>query len=174
MRPETAVQIRALTQADLPAVCRIQAACYVSVTPESPASLLAKIQAAPQTCFLALASGVAVAYVLAMPWREGEAVPLDSACCELPGVPDCLYIHDLAVDPVAAGAGVGRQMISAVMAAAESLALASQCLIAVQGARAFWQRYGFVAQRATPSLRRKLAGYGEDAVYMTRRAPTGV
>lgn len=167
------VQIRPLTLQDLPAVCRIQAACYVAVTPESPESLAAKIQAAPQTCFLALASGAALAYVLAMPWREGEAVPLDSPSCALPGIPDCLYIHDLAVDPAAAGRGIGQQMISAVLAAAQTLALSRQCLVAVQGARTFWQRHGFVARPTTPALRQKLASYGEDAVYMTRSAPPG-
>ncbi len=169
-----AVRVRPLQVADIDAVCAIQAVCYQAVTPESPQSLAAKIAAAPASCFLALVAGKPAGYVIAVPWRAGTAVPLDAPTCVLPPAPDCLYIHDMAVDPAAGRAGIGSRLMAPVLAAAQVGGLTRQCLVAIQGADAFWRRHGFQAvSDVSADLAGKLAGYGPGALYMMRQAPAG-
>lgn len=164
-------EYRLLSPADIGEICRLQEVCYSADFHESPRSLLAKVLAAPQSCFLACREGRAVAYILALPWKAGEPIALDSACCSIPQAADCMYIHDMAVGPSARGGGAGRQLLERVHAVAERLSLRRHCLVAVQGAASFWERHGFRRQEAGSGIDSCLARYGPDAVYMERIVP---
>jgi len=50
---QTVIDVRMMTEADIPAVLEIQDVCYTEVTPESDASLHAKLSASQSTCFIA-------------------------------------------------------------------------------------------------------------------------
>ena len=87
-----------------------------------------------------------------------------AASAALPAPADWLYVHDIAVDPAWAGAGLAGKLLDAVLAAGRRLSLRRAMLVAVQGADGYWARYGFVAQ--PPPM--PVQGFGEGAVWMSR------
>ena len=89
------LKVRPMAVADLDAVLRIQAACYTAIEPESRESLQAKLQAAPDTCFVAVADQQPVAYAIAVPVAFPELPVLDQPYCEPPPHADALYLHDV-------------------------------------------------------------------------------
>lgn len=165
------IEYCSLTPADIGAVCRLQETCYQPAVHESAHSLQAKIIAAAHSCFLASKHGVAVGYVIALPWKIGLPIALDSPSCQLPVSADCMYIHDVAVCASVRGDGVGKQLLALVQAETERCLLSRQCLVAVQGAEAFWQGLGFQRLLADARMDAFLAPYGEDTAYMERAVP---
>lgn len=163
------LHIRSLLADDLPAVLTLQAQCYGDGLPESGESLAAKRAASPDTCFLACdPDGAALAYLFSLPWRAGSLPPHNAPACALPALPDCIYLHDLAVSPAARGSGAAGLMVARFFTAARALALPQACLVAVQASAPFWARHGF-AVVDDPALRpASLASYGEAARYMAR------
>jgi len=160
--------IRPMQPADLAEVLRIQAACFTELLPESEASLAAKLQAAPSHCWVAAAeSGLTLAaYLFALPWRAESPPALDAAECRLPEQPDCLYLHDLSVDPQARGCGLAQALVQRFLDGLAASGLDRACLIAVQNSAEFWGRWGFQPAPQTPALRVKLASYGPQAAYL--------
>jgi ribosomal protein S18 acetylase RimI-like enzyme len=156
---------------DMPAVLRIQAACYTAIVPESRQSLEAKLRAAPDTCLVAAAPNDAIpddiaGYLVAMPWRRGAPPELDAPDCRLPQQPDCLYLHDLAVAPAARGSGAAGALVAAFMQRLHAYGLAHASLIAIQASQPFWQRHGFGVVALDAARQAGLAAYGEDIAYM--------
>lgn len=164
--------VRPARLADLPAILHIQARCYTAIVPESAASMGAKVAAAPDTCFVACRDEHIVAYLLALPWRFDNPPCLDATDCPLPGQPDTLYLHDLAVAPEARGSGAADTLVQAFLAALARLPLPRASLIAIQGSAPWWARHGFAPAPVDDALRTRLAGYGEDAAYLSRPAAT--
>ncbi|MCK6395137.1 GNAT family N-acetyltransferase [Zoogloea sp.] len=164
----TSPLIRSARLADLPAILHIQARCYSAIVPESAASMGAKLAAAPDTCFVACRGEQIVAYLLALPWRFDAPPCLDATECHLPGQPDTLYLHDLAVDPAARGSGAADSLVQAFLSALARLPLPRASLIAIQGSAPWWARHGFARVPVDEALAARLAGYGEDAAYMAR------
>lgn len=130
----------------------------------------AKLAAAPDTCFVACQGEHIVAYLLALPWRFDAPPCLDDTECRLPGQPDTLYLHDLAVDPEARGSGAADALVQAFLAALARLPLPRASLIAIQGSAPWWTRQGFARVPVDEALGARLAGYGDDATYMVRLA----
>lgn len=162
------LQIRAMRMTDLPAVLEIQAACYAGQLPESAVSLGAKCAASPATCFVAEAAGTPAAYLIALPWVFASPPALNAAECELPALPDCLYLHDLAVAPGARKLGAGAALVAVFFAQLERLALRRASLIAVQDSAPYWRRHGFGPVVPAEPLSARLASYGAGIVYMER------
>lgn len=162
--------VRPACLADLPAILHIQARCYTAIVPESAASMGAKVAAAPDSCFIACRGEHIVAYLLALPWRFDDPPCLDAAECALPEQPDTLYLHDLAVAPEARGSGAADALVHAFLAALGRLRLPRASLIAIQGSAPWWARYGFARVPVNDALSVRLAGYGNDASYMSRSA----
>lgn len=161
------IQIRLMQPTDLPSVWQIQCACYSSLEPESQASLAAKRDASPQSCFVAVQGGVLLGYVISMPWLYRVVPALNEPVCNLPARADCLYLHDMAVAPVVHGQGVGQKLFEGVALAAGGFALSRLALTAVAGAEGYWQRQGFVRVEL-PVSAEKMAQYGGDITYMSR------
>lgn len=159
------VVVRAARLADLNAILQIQALCYTELEPESAESMGAKLQAAPQSCFVAEYQGQVVGYLLSLPWILHQLPALDSQTCQLPDQPDCFYLHDLAVAPAGRGLGVAQQLVQAFFAALAQSRLQAACLIAVQDSGAFWQRWGFQHLQADAALQLKLDSYGPGVEY---------
>ncbi|WP_428503785.1 GNAT family N-acetyltransferase [Roseateles sp.] len=160
--------IRPMQPTDLAEVLRIQAACFTELLPESEASLAAKLQAAPSHCWVvaATAEPALAAYLFALPWRAESPPALDAAECRLPEQPDCLYLHDLSVDPQARGRGLAQALVQRFLDGLAASGLDRACLIAVQNSAEFWGRWGFQPAPQTPALRVKLASYGPQAAYL--------
>ncbi len=163
-------QIRLMRREDIDDVLTIQAACYTAIVPESRASLLAKLDASPSTCFVAehiagAQQGMA-GYLFAMPWRLSTPPQLDAPNCILPAHPDCLYLHDLAVAPNARKTGAGQALVAVFMERLSTLPLQHASLISIQASAPYWQRHGFRIVAANAAIEAKLASYSTDAVYM--------
>lgn len=166
-------RIRPLLPADLAAVVRIQAECYTEIVPEQPASLAAKMQGAPGTCFAAEAHQV-VAYLIAVPVVFPHLPMLDAPAFALPPGADTLYLHDLAVAPAGRGTGAGEALVRSALRAGAASGLRQACLVAIQGSVRYWQRFGFETMAVpSPAIAAKLASYGPAAQLMTAplRAP---
>lgn len=178
MSPFPKSLIRPMQPADLAEVLRIQAACFTELQPESEASLAAKLRAAPAHCWVALAAAASptgaqgcglAAYLFALPWRAESPPALDASDCVLPERPDCLYLHDLSVDPQARGRGLAQALVQCFLDGLAASGLDRACLIAVQNSASFWGRWGFGPAAQTPALRVKLASYGAEAAYLELR-----
>ena len=160
------LEIRSMAERDLDAVLAIQSSCYTEVAPETLHSIRAKLVASSTTCFVAVASGEVVGYLIALPWEFANPPVLNLERCELPQRPDCLYLHDLAVVPKARGLGVGVKLVETFFKVLERLRLPRAALIAVQGSSAYWERFGFQIASTDADLRAKLLSYGTHVVYM--------
>ena len=160
------LQVRTAHQVDIEAILAIQAVCYTEIVPETRVSLLAKLAASPTTCFVALLNGQIVGYLLSIPWEFANPPTLNAQSCQLPAVPDCLYLHDLAIAPAGRGAGVGQMLVDAFMQELHASGLHRACLIAIQGSASYWKRFGFEPVALTQPLADRLKTYGQGAQYL--------
>jgi ribosomal protein S18 acetylase RimI-like enzyme len=163
---QSGIAVRVMRTQDLPAVLAIQATCYTQIEPESRLAFESKLAASPDSCFIAELGGCVVGYLMALPWELSGPPALHLETCRLPPVPDCLYLHDLAVEPAARAAGTGKALVDAFFAHLRSTELGRASLVAIQDSIAYWQRHGFSAVQPTHALRAKLASYGENVHYM--------
>lgn len=162
------IQIRSMQVSDLAQVMAIQSQCYLQLPPESLACYQAKLAASADTCFVARLQEEIIAYMIALPWDSSAPPAFDAPSCELPKQTDCFYLHDLAVSPAARQHKVGSLLVAKFFDTAKALDFAKTCLIAVDGAHTYWQRFGFVQQTDHPAMTTKLAEYGEQAQFMQR------
>ena len=167
---QTAIDIRMMAAADIPAVLEIQAVCYTELTPESDLSLHAKLRASQATCFIASLEGDTVGYLISLPWESSNPPALNAETCRLPVSPDCLYLHHLAVSPGARKFGTGRALVEAFLTQLGASGLGRASLVAVQSSAPYWERYGFRAVPQSEPLKAKLSTYGEGVLYMERAA----
>lgn len=167
---QTVIDIRTMAESDIPAVLAIQVVCYTALTPESDASLHAKLSASQSTCFIASIGGDVVGYLISLPWEFSNPPALNAQTCRLPDSPDCLYLHDLAVAPEARRFGTGRALVDAFLAQLQASGLGRASLVAVQDSAPYWERYGFRPVPLSAPLEAKLATYGERVLYMALSA----
>lgn len=156
--------IRPLTLDDLPAALALQARNYPPALHDGPAAFASRIRVAPQWCWAVEREGELLAYLLSHPWARYSPPAPDTVLERAQG--ECWFIHDLSVASRARGLGLARLLI---MHASAAHTLKRSELIAVEGARAFWLRHGWVdALGAPPELVRKVQAYGPSAAYMVR------
>ncbi|MFZ6843250.1 GNAT family N-acetyltransferase [Undibacterium sp. RuTC16W] len=134
---------RLMQAADLPAVYAIQNLCYVSAMVEPLALLQSRWRSAPDTSWVAEDEQGICAYLFAYPSIRGKITRL-GADFAIAAAPDCLYLHDLAVAPRAAGQGAGAGLVQTALQ--NAMGLRYSCLVSVQSTRQFWQRQGYTEQ----------------------------
>ncbi len=144
------IQLGTLAAADIPAVLRVQRACYRDELIESADSFLKKLALYGAGCRGAWTKTRLSGYVFAHPWRVGDVVDLDSDSYVLPADANCMYVHDLAVDPSERQQSIASRLFQAVVAVAEERGLNRFALVAVQNSEPFWSRWGFSVQREFP------------------------
>ena len=170
----TAVVLRPLRVADVPAVLALQAQCYEARFLERAESFAAKLERADgdRTCWMAWRAGVPepLAYLVSLTACEDSLPALDAAQLRRPAVPRFLYLHDLAVAPAGRALGLGRRLLQTVEQRARALQLARIGLVAVQDSVPYWHRQGFAAPAgALPeALTLKLASFGPQARWLER------
>lgn len=126
-------------------------------------------------CLAATQDGALLAYLLAHGWPAGSPPAVGTVLA--PENPpenaqrEVLFIHDLAVASAGRGLGLGRALIDRAFALARADGLDRAELIAVEGASQFWRTIGFADTDCPPALAAKVAGYGAEARWMTRRLP---
>ena len=158
--------MRLMQLEDLPSVLGVQSSCYFEVEPESEASLRAKLQASPTTCFIAESKGKVVGYLIAVPSCFEAPPEFNAPRYDVPPHPDALYLHDLAVAPEGRGSGAGKMLVTKFLSCFHTSKLPCACLIAIQNSASYWERYGFRAVRPSESLQAKVGSYGDNAKYM--------
>jgi ribosomal protein S18 acetylase RimI-like enzyme len=159
------MRLQPMEAGDLAAVLAVQAACYPPAMQEAADVALARLRASPDTVLVARDADGVCAYLFAYPSQLGKVTPLGGAFT-LPPAPDTLYLHDLAVAPRAAGRGLARRLVAAMLEHAAVRGLPHAVLVSVQDSRRFWERAGFAC---APGDAAGIATYPPDAVYMAKR-----
>jgi hypothetical protein len=95
---------RAVTAADLAAIQRLADIQHVSL-PERPEVFAEKFELFRDGCLVLVQEGTVVGYCLSHPWLLRDIPPLDTLLRHLPPSPECLFIHDLAIEQRARGKG---------------------------------------------------------------------
>lgn len=159
---------RTLTLNDLPQVGALADAVHQAY-PERPEVAVERLRLFPAGCFVAEVDGAFCGYGLTHPWIDGAPPALDSLLGGLPAAPDCLYVHDVALNVAARGRGLGRALVGRLTDLAAAHGLPRLSLIAVGGSAPGWRAMGFHEVPVNPAsaLAAKLASYDADAVYMT-------
>lgn len=171
------MSLRPLRLADVPALLTVQAQCYEPGFLEGAAAFEAKLCAteALRTSWMAWRGEEPLAYLVTLPACADSLPALDAPAWAPSAAPRFLYLHDLAVAPAGRALGLGRRLLDEVEARAAALGLRQLGLVAVQGARPYWERQGFAlphqAQLPAP-IRRKLASFGAAACWMERGLAT--
>ena len=71
-------------------------------------------------------------YAIALPWHSACAPQWNHAAAPA-DVPDCVYLHDLAIAPECRGQGLAVSLLRGVLQSARALGLRRAVLVAVQG-----------------------------------------
>lgn len=163
---------RAMETADLDRVMAIAEVVHPDY-PEDRTVFAERLALYPDGCamaeaFGAEAAGPCIGYIVMHPGRLGVPPPLDSPLGALPEVPDCLYLHDVALLPAARGLGLGVAALERMNALAARQGFRWLALTSTPGARAFWDAQGFRPHDGGAGLAAKLASYGGGMTYMTK------
>ena len=164
------MSVRAMRDNDVAAVLDIQSRCYDAAKLESHQSFLAKLNAAPATCFIACVADAPVAYLVAVPAVNGRPPPLNGMTYGVPRAANALYLHDLAVHPAARGSGAASALVEAYFHALKASKAQFGCLTAVNDSWTYWERHGFRSAALADAPSGHMASYGEGARYMSMRA----
>ena len=155
------MEIRQLEVGDLPLVLVVQEDCYPESLLEDGEIFSCKLRLFPEGCLGAFEDVELVAYVFSHPWSSGEVVPLHEPLACLPGTPDCVYIHDLAVMRPWRKRGIADLLISRLFDLAHDRHGGRVSLVAVNRSESYWERYDL---RRTFSI---VYTEGVPATYMT-------
>lgn len=168
MDASPALLLRTMRADDLDAVLAIQLACYGAGFVESGELIARRLDAAPQTGWVAEHEGSVRAYLAGYPSVAGKLTPLHGDF-EVAMAADALYLHDLAVHPDASGLGLGPRLVRHAWAHAAQAGWRHSTLVSVQSSVGFWERQGYVpAEPAGLAQQARLATYPGASVYMIR------
>ncbi|MDP5008707.1 MAG: GNAT family N-acetyltransferase [Glaciimonas sp.] len=123
--------IRLITAADISAVMQIQATAYPIAYQESAEVFLARVQAAPLSCWILEQDNLASAYLFSYLSKKGRITSLNTSFTITEDA-DCLYLHDLAVSPQLRGQGAGDALIANAFNYVYDKKLAWSALVSVQ------------------------------------------
>lgn len=161
------IVVRAMRPDDLDAIVEVQAQCYPPDMNEPASLLAARLQACPETAWVAVDPGTDVpgAYLVGYRTLLGKVSPLGGAFAHHPQA-DGLYLHDLAIGRALRGRGVAQLLVAHARSRALEWELAGLALVSVNDTVAFWQGQGFEPADVTPQGRAALDTYPGRAVYM--------
>ncbi len=158
---------RAMTPENLDRVAEIAAIGFPNHF-EGRACFENRLALHPAGCFVLADDADLCGYLVAYPWTPDGAPTLNTLFAAIPGDASVMYLHDLVLTPAVRGEGWSKPGVQAVVDLARAGGWPTVALVAVNDAVAFWRGHGFEV-RDTPEVAAKLASYGSDARYMTRR-----
>ncbi len=168
--PPTDIAFRPMQAADLPAILAVQRLCYQPEMNEDATTWRQRLATAAAFSWVAEEAAGVCAYLACYPSRLGKVTSLGGDF-QIADTADCLYLHDLAVSPAAAGRGLGGALVGQALQAARGLGLAHAALVCVQDAFTFWLAQGFADHpNLNPDGATALASYPGPARYMSRPA----
>lgn len=132
--------------------------------PESPEVFAERLDLFPEGCFVTVHRGNIGGYCISHPGVLGEPPPLNSLLGGLPGEPECLHLHDLALSRALRGFHLPSELLPQLCVLAKRSGMRFLTGVAVHNTASYWARHGFVA---TPLPAQKLQSYGKGAQYIT-------
>ena len=167
------VLIRPMQLHDVPGVFDVQTRAYVSEMVEPEALIAQRWHTASQTAWVAIAQNRVCAYLMAYPSLVGKIAMLGQAF-EPASQANALYLHDLAVDTVMAGQGIGVQLVQQAWDYMAQNEIECSCLVSVQSTKFFWERLGYAELAAlSPDQIASLNSYTGPAYYLVRPSSCG-
>lgn len=155
---------RPVEAADLAAIDAISETLHPGL-PERPEVLAEKLRLFPEGGLALVTAGAVVGYGVAHPWTLGDAPKLDRCLGALPGAPDCLFIHDVAVLPAARGHRAAAAFVARMRVIARARGIGTLALVSVYDTRPMWIGLGFSVVD-DPAQAPDVSAYGAVARYM--------
>ena len=163
------IKIRGANEHDMDRILEIQSKCFRQGYQESRDSLFSKIKSSSDTCIIAVVENEIAGYFFSVPTDFYEPPVFNSTQHILNSTPDCLYLHDLSVDPKFRGMGIGSLLLERLHEKAKEKSLNKLSLIAIDGLVPYWNKNGFSVVTAIPQkLSDCLQSYGKSCTYMLR------
>ncbi|HQP59094.1 MAG TPA: GNAT family N-acetyltransferase [Petrotogaceae bacterium] len=163
------IKIRGANEHDMDRILEIQSKCFRQGYLESRDSLFSKILSSGDTCILAIAGTEIAGYFFSVEADFYEPPVFNSTQHILNSTPDCLYLHDLSVDPKFRGMGIGSILLERLHEKAKEKSLNKLSLIAIDGLVPYWSKNGFSVVTVIPQkLSDCLQSYGKSCTYMLR------
>jgi GNAT superfamily N-acetyltransferase len=159
---------RAMTAADLAAIQQLADTQHVYL-PERPEVFAEKFELFRDGCLVLVQEGTIVGYCFSHPWLLRDIPPLDTLLRHLPPSPECLLVHDLAIEQRARGKGATGILVEFLVSLARREGLSHLALVSVYGTYPLWTRFGFEVV-SDAALADHLKSYGDTARYMVRAA----
>ena len=163
------IKIRGANEHDMDRILEIQSKCFRQGYHESRDSLFSKIKSSSDTCIIAVVGNEIAGYFFSVPTDFYEPPVFNSTQHILNSTPDCLYLHDLSVDPKFRGMGIGSILLERLHEKAKEKSLNKLSLIAIDGLVPYWSKNGFSVVTVIPQkLSDCLQSYGKSCTYMLR------
>ncbi|WP_337189109.1 GNAT family N-acetyltransferase [Phenylobacterium sp.] len=150
---------------------RIEAEAYPPSLREGEAMFASRLKLSGSYCLAATRGGQLVAYLVAHGWLAQAPPALGSVLAD--AASEVLYIQDLAVSSAGRGLKIGEKLVSHAFERAARDGLPTAELIAVEGAGRYWRSLGFREEPVSQALAGKVASYGADARWMSRKIGQG-
>lgn len=161
--------IRPAITNDVEAIVALQKHCYQADFHEVASAFLSKITCADSLCWVAEEEGKLLAYLMSVPTKAGQVPCLNTENYQVPTDADILYLHDMAISPLARGRGIKHQFLDKVFAQAKQYHLGKAVLIAVQDSSPIWEKEGFeIIEARQLGLAETLSSYGHQARLMMK------
>jgi GNAT superfamily N-acetyltransferase len=159
---------RPLSANDITSLIRIADKIHPDL-PESKQVFAERVSLFPQGCLgLFDEAGELTGYIISHPIRYREPPALNQLLGGIAPGAEQYYVHDLAVLPEIRGSGFAHEGLDRVLGSVAKR-YATTGLVSVYGTVGFWGRYGFMVPEVMDEvLRKKVLGYGDDAVYLER------
>ncbi|MEI8144395.1 MAG: GNAT family N-acetyltransferase [Alphaproteobacteria bacterium] len=158
---------RPMAVSDLTAVMTIQESVH-SLLPEREVVFAERLALFPEGAWMLTDAEERLGYAIAYPYAADFVPKIDAVIGALPEPATNLYIHDVALLPVARGRGAGRVIVERLFDVARSAAMTSATLVSVYDSAPFWSAMGFVEISPSPAISATIAGYG-GARFMRRQ-----
>ncbi|MBZ6076377.1 GNAT family N-acetyltransferase [Microvirga puerhi] len=157
---------RPMTAEDLPVVKALADRIHVD-HPEDMQVFVERLALHRAGCHVLEEDKRLIGYTLSHPWRFGNPPALNTPLGSIPADATTYYVHDVALLPESRGKGYAADIVARLTQHAIERGFDNLSLVAVNGSRGFWGRFGF-QEAMTEALRRKLASYGGDALLMRK------
>lgn len=111
--------------------------------------------------------GIVIGYAVFYPCIIGQPPYLNEPLSFIPPRPDCLHLHDIAIDEQYRGRGFSSVFMSILQQNALSESLRKISLIAIGGTESLWTHFGFSHYQSTHSSDVCLS-YSDSSIYMIK------
>lgn len=163
------ISIHSMKESDLELAFAIQQKCYQPPLVEEWAVFQKRFLQVGENFLVAKNKNTIVGYAIIFPWQFTQIPKNNEPLPAIPSTLDCLYLHDIGVDPDCRGMGIADDLLEAMTQRARRLKLHKICLVAIGTALAFWQKQQFKPVKLTKVKQTVLhASYGIESQYMER------